>query len=101
MTAHLPRDLEHFVQTQVRSGRYASEEEVVRAALHLLKQSEQGADTDSGTGLTEDEFERRLIEGGLMSVSPSPRGASRPPRDFSPVAIEGEPLSATVVRERR
>ncbi|HVS34096.1 MAG TPA: type II toxin-antitoxin system ParD family antitoxin [Gemmataceae bacterium] len=40
MTSHtpLPPDLEQFVRQQLAAGRFASEDEVIFAALHLLEQ---------------------------------------------------------------
>jgi len=50
--------------------------------------------------MTEEEFKRQLLESGLMSSLPTPSDpASRP--EFQPIAIEGEPLSETIIRERR
>jgi putative addiction module CopG family antidote len=37
MTIQLPADLERFVQEQVSSGNYPSEDDVVRAALEQLR----------------------------------------------------------------
>ncbi|MGO8903066.1 MAG: hypothetical protein ACLQU5_32700 [Isosphaeraceae bacterium] len=47
------------------------------------------------------ELQRRLVAAGLLSeIKPPPRFMpSREP--FTPVAIEGEPLSETIIRERR
>jgi len=50
--------------------------------------------------MTEDEFKRQLLKSGLMSSLPTPSDpASRP--DFQPITLEGEPLSETIIRERR
>jgi hypothetical protein len=57
----------------------------------------------TGTGqppLSEAEFKRQLLESGLMTSLPTPPDpAAR--RAFQPVKIEGEPLSETIIRERR
>jgi putative addiction module CopG family antidote len=37
MTIHLPEDLQRFVREQVESGRYPSEEDVIRDALERLR----------------------------------------------------------------
>jgi Arc/MetJ-type ribon-helix-helix transcriptional regulator len=42
MEIHLPEDLQRFVQDQVRTGRFRSEDQVVREAL-LQLQKVQGA----------------------------------------------------------
>jgi len=50
--------------------------------------------------LTEDEFKRQLMRAGLMTNLPTPADPmSRP--EFQPITIEGEPLSETIIRERR
>ncbi len=51
--------------------------------------------------LAEQELQRRLVAAGLLSeIKPPPR--SVPPREpFTPVPIEGEPLSESIIRERR
>jgi hypothetical protein len=52
------------------------------------------------TEMTEEEFKRQLLKSGLMSSLPTPADpASRPA--FQPITLEGEPLSETIIRERR
>jgi putative addiction module CopG family antidote len=41
MTIHLPEDLERFVRSEVSSGRFASEDDAITAAVRLLQQSQQ------------------------------------------------------------
>lgn len=51
--------------------------------------------------LAEQEVQRRLVEAGVLSeVKPPPRFMPQRER-FTPVPIKGEPLSETVIRERR
>lgn len=51
--------------------------------------------------MAEQELQRRLVDAGVLSeVKPPPR--LLPPRErFAPIPIEGEPLSETIIRERR
>ena len=49
---------------------------------------------------SEAEFKRQLLASGLMSSLPLPRDTTPRP-EFQPVLIEGEPLSETIIRERR
>jgi hypothetical protein len=51
--------------------------------------------------MTEDEFERKLLEAGSLTRIPPPADPSAPGRTFRPIEIEGEPLSETILRERR
>jgi putative addiction module CopG family antidote len=41
MNTHLPPDLEQFVQAKVRSGRFSSPDEVITAAVRLLREQEE------------------------------------------------------------
>lgn len=98
MTVHLPSDLEIYVQGQVARGRFASQDEAIAEAVRLLRQAEQ--EPTSRMPPTEAEFKRQLLAAGLMTSLPTPANpATRPV--LQPVAIEGEPLSETIIRERR
>ena len=91
MTIHLPEELERFIQSEVSKGHFASADEAISQAVQLLRQRAQQ--------LTEDEWEQSLVQSGLLaSIPPRPTGA---PRHFEPVRIQGEPLSETIIRERR
>jgi hypothetical protein len=59
-----------------------------------------GAAASSQKKMTKDEFHRHLIEIGLMSQLPDTAADFDDPDD-EPVPIKGEPLSETVIRERR
>ena len=97
MTIHLPKDLETFVHDAVRAGCYASDDDVIRDALVRLRQAM--ADHQKKP-MTEEEFKQQLIEAGMMTSLPTPADPAQR-RDFRPVPIEGEPLSETILRERR
>ncbi len=50
--------------------------------------------------MTEEEFKQQLLKSGRVSSLPTPSDpASRPA--FQPITLEGEPLSETIIRERR
>jgi putative addiction module CopG family antidote len=98
MTIHLPEDVERYVNSQVKCGRFASPDEAIIEAVRRLRQAEQEGAVRNPP--TEAEFKRQLLASGLMTSLPTPTDpASRP--NFQPVAIEGEPLSETILRERR
>jgi putative addiction module CopG family antidote len=100
MTIHLPEDLERYVQSEVQNGRFASEEAAVAEAVRLLRQLKQQTEASVRTTLlTEQEFERKMMQSGFLGSAPLHAPAA--PRDFEPIAIEGEPLSETSIRERR
>ncbi|MGB0071019.1 MAG: hypothetical protein WBQ11_23620 [Isosphaeraceae bacterium] len=98
MTIQLPPELKRFVHDQVLAGRYSSEDDVVRDALEQLRRHAPTPTT--GPRMTEAEFKQHLLKFGLMSGLPTPSDpASRPV--FQPITLEGEPLSETIIRERR
>ena len=98
MTIQLPSELESYVQSQVARGRFASPDEAIAEAVRRLRQAEQ--EPAARRPPTEAEFKRHLLAAGLMNGLPTPGDpATRPV--LQPVAIEGEPLSETIIRERR
>jgi Arc/MetJ-type ribon-helix-helix transcriptional regulator len=97
MTIHLPEDLESYVQGEVRKGGFASFDEAIAEAVRLLRQKKQEAED---TTATPDEINQRLLEAGLLGHIPA-RPDPATYREFAPVVIEGEPISETIIRERR
>jgi putative addiction module CopG family antidote len=51
MNAHLPADLEQFVQAKVRSGRFTSSDEAITAAVRLLRQREEAEEAHGLKGI--------------------------------------------------
>jgi Arc/MetJ-type ribon-helix-helix transcriptional regulator len=113
MTIHLSKELEQFVHDAVRAGLYAREDDVIRDALTRLKQAMPEAKQPPATRpkrakpaqppkkpMTEAEFDRHLLELGLLSQLPDTDADFDDPAD-EPIPIKGEPLSETVLRERR
>jgi Arc/MetJ-type ribon-helix-helix transcriptional regulator len=98
MTIHLPEDLESSIQAAIHSGRYASLDDAIAQAVRLLLRQQTPA---ARKPLTEQELEQKLIESGFLGSVPPPRDATTPAWSFDPVKIEGEPLSETIIRERR
>lgn len=147
MTVHLPEELERSVREEVLSGRFASEDDLVAAAvraylgrrqsgpgrnaadprLELIlgvkhpahepdelvgeatrRQGQAGLETADAQppGLTAVELadqalQRRLVEAGLLNEIKPPIRDLAPYRDRKAIPIQGEPLSETVIRERR
>jgi putative addiction module CopG family antidote len=99
MTIRLPEDLERYVLSQVQCGHFGSEEEVINEAVRLLQQA-KATEVSRSKPLTEEELERQMERNGRLASIPS-RSPQTPRRDFQPVAIKCEPLSETVIRERR
>ena len=98
MTIHLPEDLESSIQAAVHSGRYASVDDAITQAVRLLLRL---PNAPARKPLTEQELEQKLVESGFLTSVPPPRDPATPAWNFDPVKIEGEPISETVIRERR
>ncbi len=98
MTIRLPAELEQFVHDQVLAGRYRSEDEVIRDALEQLRR--HAPTPANGPRMTEAEFKQHLLKSGRVSSLPTPADPAWRPV-FEPIALEGEPLSETIIRERR
>jgi putative addiction module CopG family antidote len=115
MTIHLPKDLERFVQEAVRAGRYAHEDDVIRDALTRLRQAMPGkaapakrsvkrtkAALPKKKPLPIEEIHRQMLASGLITSLPDPAlDLDDDDPDDAPVTIKGEPLSETIIRERR
>jgi len=107
MTIHLPEHLERYVHDQVMAGRFRSEDDVILDALERHRQTQPlPAKAESQPDLTleeigDQELQRRLLEAGIISeIKPPPRLLPTRQR-FTPVPITGEPISETIIRERR
>ena len=114
MTIRLSKDLEQFVHEAVRAGLYARAEDVIRDALTRLQQSLPPATTNTPARnskatrrarpeekpITPDELNRRLLAAGLVIQLPDP-AEDIDDTDDLPIEIQGEPLSETIIRERR
>ena len=84
--------------TQMLSSLEAlSPEQMAALRRELDKMAERAK---SAAPVSEDDFKRELLYAGLMTSLPTPADpASRPA--FQPIAIDGEPLSEIIIRERR
>ena len=114
MTIHLSKDQERFVYEAVRAGLYTSEDAVVKDALDRLRQTiptpvkappkvakrTNAAPPKPKKPLTRAEFDQHLLAIGLISQLPDTEADFDDPDD-EPIKIKGEPLSETVIRERR
>ena len=115
MIIHLSKDLAQIIHNAVRDGFYAREDDVIRDALTRLQQTMPEPTRASGKGakrtkaapqkkkpLTEAEFDQHLLSIGLITSLPDPaQDIDDADPDDAPVIIKGEPLSETIIRERR
>ena len=98
MNVHVSDNAERIIRSHVQSGEYSSESEVIDAALGMLDQRVQ--QPAARRPVSEEEFKQKLLQCGLMSSLPIPLDPA-PRRQFKPIKLEGEPLSETIIRERR
>lgn len=111
MTINLSRDLEQFVHEAVRAGFYARQDDVIRDALARLRDDLSGTASRAKrtkTGppqakkpLSIEEIHRQMLASGLLASLPDPALDSDDDPDDQAVPIKGEPLSETILRERR
>jgi Arc/MetJ-type ribon-helix-helix transcriptional regulator len=116
MTIHLSKDQERFVHDAVRAGLYISEDAVVNDALDRLRQTMPKPAKAPGKGATRakaaaqapnsppsiKELHRKMMARGLIIRLPDPSlDIDDDDPDDQPVPIKGEPLSETIIRERR
>jgi Arc/MetJ-type ribon-helix-helix transcriptional regulator len=97
MTIHLPKDLEGGIRATVLSGAFASDDEVIAEALRQFLRKQIPI---SKTPMTEEDLQRHMLEIGLLTQLPDTSADFDDPDDQL-IDIEGEPLSETVIRERR
>ena len=96
MNIQLPDNLESSVQSLVNGGRFASvDDAMAEAARLLLKQTKP-----IKKPMTEAELHQHMLDIGLMTSLPDRQADYDDPGDQL-VEILGEPLSETVIRERR
>jgi Arc/MetJ-type ribon-helix-helix transcriptional regulator len=107
MTIHLPEHLERYVHDQVQAGCFPTEQDVICDALERHRQAvslpEKPASPPELTPeeMADQELQRRLLAAGVISeIKPPPRFLPARER-FTPVPITGEPISETIIRERR
>jgi Arc/MetJ-type ribon-helix-helix transcriptional regulator len=109
MTIHLPDDLAESVRVEVRRGQFASEDEVVAAAVRDYLGRRHGpvlpagaaAPAPAGEELSAEELQRRLCAAGVIGEIKPPITDLTPYTHRQAVPVQGEPLSETVLRERR
>jgi Arc/MetJ-type ribon-helix-helix transcriptional regulator len=109
MTIHLPKDVESSISAEVMRGNFASTDDALAAAWRAFRQHKvarkQAGKKPSAANtqkklLTEAEVLQRMLASGLITQLPNP-AEDIADADDPPIAIKGEPLSETIIRERR
>src|SRR5262245_57708729 len=96
LTVHLKEDQEKLLLAQVESGRFASIDDAIDLALRRLLQPPPPAGP-----LTEEQLLQYMYEVGKITQLPDRSADLDDDDDDEPIEIEGEPLSETIIRERR
>jgi hypothetical protein len=94
LTVHLKEDLERLLLTEVESGRFASTHAATDLALRRLLRP-----PPPEAPMTEEQLIQYMYEIGEISELPD-RSADLDEEEEL-IEIEGEPLSETIIRERR
>jgi Arc/MetJ-type ribon-helix-helix transcriptional regulator len=109
MTIHLPKDVESSINAEVMRGNFATTDDALAAVWRAFKQTKLGrkqagknlsAPTTQKKLLTEAEALQRMLASGLITQLPNP-DEDIDDADDLPIAVKGEPLSETIIRERR
>jgi len=75
--------------------------EVAERLANYLREHESVALAEEETEDREDEFERQLLAKGVISHIPTRDETDEEFDEFEPIEVSGEPLSETIIRERR
>jgi Arc/MetJ-type ribon-helix-helix transcriptional regulator len=101
MNVPISEKTEQIIRSQVRSGRFASEQAVIDEAVRQLDSEACAQTTNEVASSADQELQRKLFAAGLISeIKPSIR-VDTGTEQFTPIVIQGEPLSEMISRERR
>jgi Arc/MetJ-type ribon-helix-helix transcriptional regulator len=100
MDVQLCHDLERLVTSQLQSGRYTREEDVIREVRAWLRERDPEPST-ARQPMSDEEFRQHLLRTGRVSQLPAADREDRPQEPWNPIRVEGEPVSQTILRERR
>ena len=100
MTIQFPKELEQSIHSLVQRGQFATEDEVVIEAVRSFL-SQRKTSTTAVPHESREDLQHRLVAAGLLSEVKAPIEDLEPYRNRRAVSITGEPLSETVIRERR
>ena len=98
MMIYLPQDVERSINAEVMRGHFASADDAIAEAWRAYLQQRTQAPPAKASPL--DELHRQMLADGLLSQLPNTAADIDDERE-EPVEIDGEPLSETIIRERR
>ncbi len=77
---------------------------MIREVLAWIREHEEGQGPEPSATrppMTDEEFRRHLLQTGRISQLPDAEWRSRTRDQWEPIPVEGEPVSQTILRERR
>ena len=89
------------VLSEIRKLTLDEAREVAARLENYLRERERTALATEETEALEDEFERQLLAKGVISHIPTRDETDEEFDQFEPIEVAGEPLSETIIRERR
>jgi len=89
------------VLTEIRKLNLDEAREVAERLANYLRERESTALAAEETEAREDEFERHLLAKGVITHIPTRDETDEEFDRFEPIEVAGEPLSETIIRERR
>lgn len=98
MTINLPKDVERSINAEVMTGHFASADDAIAEAWRSYLQHRTQPHQAKASPL--DELHRQMLADGLISRLPD-TATNIDDEQEEPVEIDGEPLSETIIRERR
>jgi Arc/MetJ-type ribon-helix-helix transcriptional regulator len=103
MDVQLREDLERLVNDHIRTGRYSRGEDVIREVQAWIREQVAGEAPEPPVRppMTDEEFRQHLLQTGRISQLPDADWKSRTTDHWEPIHVEGEPVSQTILRERR
>ena len=98
MTFQLPETIEHSITQAVLNGRFTSIEEAISAAWMAFDSHDKAVALDQAIVVAD--IHRRMLADGLLTHLPD-TAQDVDDEDDAPITIDGEPLSETIIRDRR
>ena len=90
--------MENSINAAVQGGRFASADNAMTEARRAYQRQQ----TDKARqAVTLNDLHRQLLADGLIPQLPDPSQDIDDDQDDEPIEIAGEPLSETIIRERR
>jgi hypothetical protein len=98
MMIHLPKDVERSINAEETMGHFASADDAIAEAWRSYLPQRTQAPQCKASPL--DELHRHMLADGLISQLPN-TAADIDDEQEEPVENDGEPISETIIRERR